>query len=84
MEQWQPSETAGYDAAADVLHVLSALCSAQAWRDRGEARTTVDWLEVRDARTREWRKLDPTDQAQVARFVDECRGLIARLQQEAP
>lgn len=83
MEQWQPDETAGYDVAADVLHVLSALCSAQAWRERGEARATVDWLGIRDARAREWRELDPADQDQVTRFIDECRGLIARLQQEA-
>ncbi|WP_158711029.1 hypothetical protein [Streptomyces albus] len=37
------------------------------------------WAEVREARTRELRALDPADRAGVARFTGEVRELIAEL-----
>ncbi|KNE82916.1 MULTISPECIES: hypothetical protein [Streptomyces] len=78
--RWRPDESAEYEVAEEVLHQLCALCSAREVREGDDTRAAArHWAEVREARTRELRALDPADREGVARFTGEVRELIAEL-----
>ncbi|MCC9740166.1 hypothetical protein [Streptomyces sp. MNU89] len=77
--RWRPDESTEYEVAAEVVHQLCALCSARELREGEDPRTVRHWAEVREARTRELRALDPADREGVARFTGEVRELIAEL-----